>query len=314
MTEIVNGLLPIFAVIALGAVLRSAGFAPSGFFRETNRLVYWIAIPCYLFYKSAEASLEGVAAVRVASVVMGSMLIVIALGYIMARVLRLPQVQTGVFVQGAYRSNLAYVGLPVALMALSIGSRYSEPGLEAAAVITLALSVPAYNIAAVLILIGGRGEAGQGRRRIRQLAIGLATNPLLLACLAGLAVIAAGWHLPAPLRAACKTIGDMNTPLALLGIGASLTFSDLRAHWRVASIATAIKLVISPLIGVALAALLSLSAGERQIALIFLACPTAAASYVMAQQLGADEHLAANIIVISTVLSVLALAVVLAVT
>ena len=74
----------------------------------------------------------------------------------------------------------------------------------------------------------------------------------------------------------------MNTPLALLGIGASLSFSGLRAHWRTAGIATLIKIVASPLAGLALAVGLGLSAGERLVALIFLACPTAAASYVMA--------------------------------
>lgn len=314
MTEIVNVLLPLFAVIALGAVLRGVRFAPPNFFRETNRLVYWVAIPCYLFYKTAETSIEGVSAVRVSSVVIGGMVMAIVLGYGAAWVLRLPDAKTGAFVQGAYRGNLAYIGLPVTLLALSAGG-HSTPGLEAAAVITVALSIPVYNAAAVFILIGSQGGGGgQTRQRARQLAARVATNPLLVSCLAGLAVVAVGWRLPAPLRAVCKTIGDMNTPLALLGIGAALSFSGLRAHWRNAGIATLIKLVASPLSGLAFAALLGLSASELRIALIFLVCPTAAASYVMAQQLGADEQLAANIIVVSTVLSILALAVVLMLT
>ncbi len=59
MAEVANVLLPIFAVIALGAVLRNARFAPPQVFHETNRLVYWIALPPYLFYKTAESQLEG---------------------------------------------------------------------------------------------------------------------------------------------------------------------------------------------------------------------------------------------------------------
>jgi predicted permease len=47
-------------------------------------------------------------------------------------------------------------------------------------------------------------------------------------------------------------------------------------------------------------------------ALILLACPTAAASYVMAQQLGSDDGLAANIIMVSTVFAVPALAAIVA--
>ena len=137
-------LLPLFAVIALGAVLRGRGSASPGFFRESNRLVYWVAIPAYLFYKTAEATLEGVAAVRVSAVVLGGMVVAIAIGAIVARLLRLSGPRTGAFVQGAFRGNLAYIGLPVALLALTTGG-HLEPGLEAAAVITIALSIPAYN-------------------------------------------------------------------------------------------------------------------------------------------------------------------------
>lgn len=311
MAQLVNVLLPIFAVIALGTVLRRVKFVPPGFFRETNRLVYWIAIPCYLFYKTAEATLVGASAVRVSAVVLGGMFAAIAIGYLVAHALRLPARQTAALVQGAYRGNLAYIGLPVVLLALSTGAT-PEAGLEAAAMIGIALSIPAYNMAAVPILLGSQGrQPGHLRQRARQLLARLATNPLLLSCLAGLAMLALGWRLPAPLRATCKTIGDMTTPLALLGIGASLTFDSLRIHWRNAGIAAAVKLVASPLVGLALAAILGLNAGELKLALIFLASPTAAASYVMAQQLGADDLLAANIIVVSTVLSVLALGVVL---
>lgn len=314
MAQITGTLLPIFAVIALGAVLRSSGFTSPGFFRETNRLVYWIAIPAYLFYKTAEASLEGTSAMRVSAVVLGGMLAAIAVGYLAARLLQLPGPRTGAFVQGAFRGNLAYIGLPVALLALAASGR-REPGLEAAAMITVALSIPAYNAAAILILVGSQAAtAAHARPRVGQFLMRLITNPLLMSCVAGLVVMAAGWRLPLAFRTALKTLGDMNTPLALLGIGASLSFSGLRASWHMAGIATLIKLAVSPLVGLILAAGLGLSAGERQLGLIFLACPTAAASYVMAQQLGADEQLAANIIVVSTLLSVIALGVVLALT
>lgn len=310
MAQITGALLPIFTVIALGAALRSSRFVSPGFFREINRLVYWIAIPAYLFYKTADATLVGGSALRVSGVVLGGMLAAIAIGYLAARLLRLSGPGTGAFVQGAYRSNLAYIGLPVA--SLAVAGR-PEPGLEAAIMVTLALSIPVYNIAAVLILVGSQDGGGvHGRPRAGEFITGLVTNPLLLSCAAGLVVLAGGWTLPAPLRATLKTVGDMNTPLALLSIGASLSFSSMRAHWRGASLATVIKLAISPLVGLAMAASLGLTAGERLVALILLACPTAATSYVMAQQLGADDQLAANIIVATTVLAALALAAVLA--
>ena len=57
------------------------------------------------------------------------------------------------------------------------------------------------------------------------------------------------------------------------------------------------------MVGYLVARWLGLSPIETRVALIYLACPTAAASYVMAQQLGSDDKLASSIIVVSTILA-----------
>jgi predicted permease len=119
MADVVNVLLPVFAVIALGAALRHARFASPQLFRETNRLVYWVALPAFLFYTTAESEPPGSTAPKVFTVLAGAMLLTIALGYAIAAILRLPPRTTGAFVQGSYRSNLAYVGLPIVLLAVA---------------------------------------------------------------------------------------------------------------------------------------------------------------------------------------------------
>jgi hypothetical protein len=100
----------------------------------------------------------------------------------------------------------------------------------------------------------------------------------------------------------------MSTPLALLGIGGSLTLTVLRHNLRLASIASVLKLFVTPLAGYLVATRIGLSAAELRIVLILLATPTAAASNVMAEQLGSDERLAASIIVLSTLFAVFSLA------
>jgi predicted permease len=315
MAEVVNVLLPLFAVIALGAILRQGGFAPPQLFRGTNRLVYYVALPAFLFYKAAESQLQGDAAARVFAVICGGMVATVALGYLLARLLRLPGPTTAAFVQGGYRSNLAYVGLPIALLAVASTAGEASPALQAVGVISITMMMPIYNTVAVFVLLAGRPDRRERLgARLRELGRRLITNPLILSCTGGLLVMALGWQLPPALRETLAIIGDMTTPLALLGIGAALTFGTLRSYLRNATIASLVKTVASPLAGLAVAIWLGLSQQELRMALILLACPTAAASYVMAQQMGADEGLAANIIVMSTVLSLPALAVIMAVT
>ncbi len=315
MAEVANVLLPIFALIALGAVLRYARFAPPQLFRETNRLVYWVSLPAFLFYQTAESQLQGAAAARIFAVLAGGMLLSILLAYLVARVMRLSRRTTSAFVQGSYRSNLAYVGLPIVLLAVAShgGPRTAE--LQALSVISIALLTPIYNFVAVFVLLAGReGSRDQLPQRLRELLFRLVTNPLILSCAAGLVVMALGWKIPPPIRQTLVLVGSMTTPLALLGVGAVLTFATLRAYARNASVAALIKTVAAPLLGLLVATRLGVSGAELRMALIFLACPTAVASYVMAQQLGSDDGLAGNIVVVSTLFSLPAIAAVIALT
>ncbi len=103
-------------------------------------------------------------------------------------------------------------------------------------------------------------------------------------------------------------MGQLATPLALLGIGASLTLTALRSRLVPAAAATMVKLAIAPLMGYLVGTRLGLSPVELRIALIYLASPSALAGYIMAQELGADDKLAASIVVLSTICSIPALA------
>ena len=309
-----NTLVPLLAIVLLGAMLRQTGFAPASLFRETNRLLYWIALPALLFYQTAEAAIKGDSARHVFVVLLVGLFCCMALGYLVARTMRLPLSATGAFVQGAYRGNLAYVGLPVVLLALAAPNGQAAPEINALAVLSIAFLTPIYNLTAVVILLAGRrGETGTGRT-VRRMLVAMITNPLVLSCAAGLLFVVCGWKLPPVVRQTCATLGQMSTPLALLGIGASLTFATLRHRIVPASASALIKIAAGPLIGYLVARWMGLSPSELRVAMIYLACPTASASYVMAQQFGADEKLAGSIIVVSTLLAVPALAISLLVT
>ena len=54
-TDIVNIVLPVFSVIALGWLLRRLGLIDSVFLKQTNRLVYYVCLPLLLFYKIGTA-------------------------------------------------------------------------------------------------------------------------------------------------------------------------------------------------------------------------------------------------------------------
>ena len=309
-----NTLIPLLALITLGAALRRWNFAPPSFFREANRLLYWIALPALLFYQTAEATIQGGAALRVFLTLLAGMAASIVLGYLVAFWLRLPRTSVGAFVQGAYRSNLAYVGLPVVLLALAAAPGHPMAGSDSLAVLSVAFLIPIYNLIAVIVLLAGRPVTPDAGHTVKRMLTAMLTNPLVISCAAGLLFMIFGWKLPPVVRQTCVTLGQMSTGLALLSIGASLTLVSLRPRIVPAGASSLIKVAAGPVAGYLVARWLGLSPVELRVALIYLACPTAAASYVMAQQLGSDDRLTASIIVVSTFLAFPALAISLAIT
>lgn len=308
---VIDVLTPIVVLIALGFALRRSGFLPDTFFKQANTLVYWFGLPALLFVEMAVAEPEFSTAVRIVAVLTLVTGLCIATGYLAGWRLGLPRPALASFVQGAYRGNLTYVGLPVVLYAMQAAGGASA-GYQSLALLAVTPIIALYNVLAVLVLLGadGSGQASvaqQGGKLLR----GVASNPLIIACVAGIAYAYSPLPLPPVAQRTLSALGQMALPLALLGIGAALRLRDIRAGGLTATAAALIKVAVAPLAGLALASALGLTGPELQIALLYLAMPTAAASFVMAERMGADSKLASSIVAISTLLAIPALTVVL---
>jgi len=306
-------LAPIFLIIVLGWALHARRWLPEGFFTGLNMLTFYIGLPALLLVGIATAPVEAGPAMRIFYVILAATTVVTLVAYPLARCFKLPPAGTASFVQGAMRGNLAYIGLPVLFFALdgAIGNADELTAMRAAAMLVLAPTVPLYNIVSVLILEHGAGKTAGRRLSTGGLILKVLRNPLLIACLLGLALALSGIGLSVTVERTLRPLGQMALPLALLSIGASFTRGGLRRHVGPALGASLLKVAAAPLLGWGFACWFGLAPVEMHMALIFLACPTAVASYVMAEQMGADAELAGGQIVMSTLLSMIALAVIL---
>ncbi len=308
--NVINTIAPVFLVMAVGAILRRMGFLSAEFVKRLMRLVYWVGLPCLLFYKTAGASYDYQAAGKTFLVVLSGMIACIIAGYVAAFLLRVEGRAIGTFVQGAFRGNLMYVGLTIIIYSFTDSGGFDVGQMETIAVLVLAFIVPLYNIAAVVILLASRHKIG--REALVKTLRPIVTNPLLLACIAGILYSVVFPGLPQAVSRTCAAVGQMALPLALLGIGATLVEKRVFAFGQgfLALGSSVIKVVVAPATGLAVARLLGLGPGETRIALLFLACPTAISSYVLADQLGGDKGLSAAIVVLSVLLSMVSLSVV----
>lgn len=304
-----DSLMPVFLLIVLGKGLTRAPFFNGDLAASLNRLTYWVALPALLLDKVSNATFNSDEVFRISLLLILATVGSVLVSYIVSFFLKLEHRAIGAFVQGSARANNAFVGLPVILY--SMGSL--SPRVETLATIALAPAIVFYNILSVSVLLAHSDRRGQSVGTIAGLFIKqLLTNPLLISCAAGLLMNFFGLHFPVVVQRSLTALGNAALALALLSIGSSLSFKGLGNDLLRSATAAGIKVFIQPLIGLALALLWNLPPLERQILLIYLACPTAVASYVLADIFGSDRDLAAHIIVVSTLLSAITLTAVLA--
>jgi predicted permease len=306
---VLNSLLPVFLLIALGKALTRTSFFTPDLARNVNRLTYWVALPALLIDKISNASFNSEEVSRISIILILATLLSIGVAYVVGTLLRIERKSMGAFVQGSVRANNAFVGLPVILYAMS-GMR---PGLEAVATVALAPAIIVYNIISITVLLAhGDKQKHNTADTVKIYARQLLTNPLIIACVIGLALNAARLLPPLPIQRSLTALGNMALGLALLSIGTSLSFEGIRNGLGRSLTASCIQVFVQPLIGLALALLWKLPAIDRQMLLIYLACPAAVASYVLADIFNSDRELAGHIIVVSTLLSAISLTLIIA--
>lgn len=306
--EIINTLAPVFLIMILGASLVRGGLISPGLVKEFNRVAYWVALPAFLFHTMATATYETGPAGRILIVVLAGTFGGILAAWIVAKAMRAPSRSVGTFIQATFRGNLAFVGLPIILYSLEGRGESVSAAIETAVILAFAPAMLVYNVVAVLVLLIGSGEGHRGMigRTTRQLI----SNPLVISTLAGILYANTGWPLPDFLDRSLGAVSRMALPLALICIGGTLVVVRVTGSLRLALGAAVLKVAMVPLIGFLAALVFGIDGDELQAAMILLACPTAAASFVLTQQLFGDEALASSAIVLSTILSFFSLSVI----
>jgi predicted permease len=295
--DILNIVLPVFSVIVLGWFLKRADLINDSFLQQTNRLVYYVCLPLLLFYKIGTADFFANFNGRLVLGSVAAIIITFFASYLYASFRNYPAEARGAFSQGAFRGNIAYMGLALCLNA------YGEAGLTRAGIL-MGFLVPFLNLFAILALLWphrGDGESRGALFWIRQVVF----NPLILASFIGILWSFLALPIPLLVERSLKIATGMTLPLALIAIGGSFSLAKLQGDLVRAGISTGIKIVWLPL----LAALILLGLGVRGmdlgIGVLVAGTPAATATYIMAHQMKGDAELAGSIVMLSTMLSAL---------
>lgn len=292
MNGLLTGIVPVFAMIALGWGLKQIRFLVDDGWRAVERLTYFVFYPAFLVPAVWGADFSAGTAGPVALSTIGVSFLVVALTVAAKPALGLPDPSFTSVLQGVVRWN-GFVFLPVA------AAVFGPAGLGTAAV-AFGVLAPALNVVCVLALARwGAGQGGGWRLAVRSLG----RNPIIWACGIGAALNLTGLPTHPLLDGVFELMGPGAIALGLITAGAGLSFRYAAARpVTIATVAT-IKLLVLP---VAMFWLCGWLGGDRTaqgVALLAGAAPGAAASYVLARQMGGDAPLVAGVVAFTTVAS-----------
>ncbi len=292
----VNAVVPVFIIILLGLFLRRRRIIDTQFVSVSQKVVFMIALPALIFQSIASTDLGEVLDVPLIAIAFGGTLAVFFLTWLVGgRFIRQRQ-SLGAFIQGVYRSNFAIIGLPI------IGSMFGTAGAAKGAIV-LSILMPLFNVLAVVILsvTGPRSDEID----FKAILLGILKNPLIIATAAGIACALAHLQLPVVVERSIAYLTDISVPLALLGIGGSFSAGSFREKLSLSLTATFLKILLLPAVLVTLAASAGLRGSSLGVLFIFFASPTAVSSYIMAKAMDSDADLAGQIVMLTTLGSVL---------
>lgn len=287
---------PIFMVVLLGFLLKRLRVINLQFVQPASDLVFKVGLPAILFLSIYRADLANFSMGLPLLIAIPITLLLFAVSLPLGRLFIADKSDCGVFVQGAFRGNLAVIGLAFC------SNAYGEPGLAAAAVPVAVLTI-LYNLLAVVAL--NPIESDNSQPPLRRMAINTLKNPLLIGIFLGFIMKFSGLLLPKLIEDTGNYFARMTLPLALLCIGASMNMKALKHSGVSTVLASTLKLVVAPLLMISLAIWLGVHGMELGILFFLLASPTAVASFIQVKAMGGNGEFAANIVVMSTLLGII---------
>jgi predicted permease len=304
MAVVIAALLPVFLLIVLGFILKRTLIQPETQWHGLERLTYYVLFPVLLVQSLVKADLgkvpvAGVGGALLLSVLLMSLLC-LALRPLFTRLGIDGPAFTSIF-QGATRWQ-TYVALAVS------GNLFGDLGLALASVAMVAI-IPLVNVFSVSVLAH---YAAPEKRPVGAIVMTVVRNPLIWACAIGLALNVAHVPLPRLWHEVADALGRSSLAIGLLVTGAGLHLEGMFRPSLAASVAVVLKLVLMPVIAVALALWFGLSGSNLAIVTACAAVPTSSSAYVLARQMGGDAPLLAQIITLQTVFAALTIPVAIA--
>jgi len=299
--QVLAALAPVIALIALGHQMRSRRWIDDSFWLPAERATFFLFFPALLVTALARARLDGLPVGGIMVAEAGAVMIMaVGTGLAASGLKRAPWRLDGPAFTSLFQCSMrpnTYVGLAVA------AGLWGAQGVALVAICTAAV-VPLVNLLGILAHLRWAGRDGAAFRW-RDAILPVVRNPLILSCVAGIALNLAGIGMPPVIGPFLDILAGASLPLGLLAVGAGIRLGDLNRAGASVGLSIATKMAGLPLLVLVLGALCGLDGATMAASVLYAALPAAPVSYVVARQMGGDAPLVATMLSAQTVAAAL---------
>jgi malate permease and related proteins len=312
-----NAILPIILLGLLGYTLKKFHQVDQPFLVILNRYIFYVALPFLLFLNIY--NIESFSAIDwlVVFYVVGLFILFFLIGILFVKKWIKQDNQKGVILLSFVRVNFALIGIPL------VSALGGEPSLQIYAVL-IAFTIPLTNIMSIMALMLFKKDQFGKRISIKFVLLSIIKNPLIVAISLGFVslffrefisqinegeqVLVLRTYLPS-IYEAIRMISITASPMALIALGGQFEFFTIKKLAHKIAIGVMARILIIPAIALLTAYFLvdlipGFSPAFPALIAIFGA-PVAISSVIVVQQLGGDEALSRQIVVWSTLFSII---------
>ncbi|MBI5876668.1 MAG: AEC family transporter [Chloroflexi bacterium] len=294
MNALINVILPVFIIVALGFVLGKLRVID---IKPLSTVAIYLMIPCLVISSFTRRKVESGELTQLIVFTVLVALGAVALAWVIARMLHLDRRWESALILSSSFGNVGNFGLPLALFA------FGDVGLQQASIVFVASGILSFSLG---IFIASRGTYTPVQAFLQ-----IFKMPPIYATTTALIINAFNITLPDFINRPLIMLGDGSIPLQLVMVGVGLAGASLKGTTSVVGWAVAARLVGGVLLGALVAAMLGLDGVARQAAILQMAMPAAVNSSIFAVQFDLHPEFVASVVVVSTLCSLVTLTVVL---
>lgn len=305
MSNIFFSILPIFIITMLGSGIRRYWLTSDEFWKGLEKLSYYLLFPAVLFNYISDAKLgTGAHTSIILCLIISTLIVASGLIFYQKNNDIAPESFTSIF-QGATRyNNYIFFALGASL--------YGDKGLGIVSVISAYMIIFTNVIAVVAMNAYIKHEEEMSFSDSIYLFLkNCATNPLIIASVAGFIFNYGDIEINVGIQKALQSLSDAALAIGLINVGAGLKFKINHDDLEKVMFTSGIKLLIFPIVTTIILMFSMIDGLPRAVAILYSALPCSSSSFILAKQLGGDPDLMASIITATTILSVITISLVL---